>query len=75
MLDSFEGKPVLDFDFTDENYSLAEIRVLRYFVDSILAYVPQALNEIDGARITAVGDAITASIASNGSPQEVRLDF
>lgn len=75
VLDSFEGKPMLDFDFTDENYSLAEIRVLRNFVDSILADVPQALNEIDGARITAVGDAITASIASNGSPQEVRLDF
>ena len=75
VLDSFEGKPVIDFDFTSETWSFAEVRVLRNFVDSILADKPQALNEIDGARITAVGDAITASVTSDGSPRKVRLDF
>ena len=75
VLDKFEGKPSLELDFTPEAWAFAEVRVLRNFVDSILADEPQALTEIDGARITAVGDAITASVTSDGSPQEVRLDF
>lgn len=75
VLDGFEGQPTLDFDFTPEAWAFAEVRVLRNFVDSILADVPQALNEIDGARITAVGDSITASLAAGGAPQKVRLDF
>ncbi len=75
VLDNFEGKPSLELDFVPEAWAFAEVRVLRNFVDSILADEPQAVNEIDGARITAVGDAITASVNSDGSPQEVRLDF
>ena len=75
VLDRFDGNPTLEFDFNDEARTAAEERVLRNFVDSIIADVPQDLNEIDGARITAVGDAIWASINSGGAPTKVRLDF
>ena len=75
ILDSFVGKPIIDFDFEDEIWTAAEIRVLRGFVDSILGDAPQPLDEIDGARITAVGESILASIESGGAPTKVRLDF
>lgn len=75
VLDSLEGKPILNFEFADARLPSTEMRVLLNFADAILADKPQAVDEVDGARITAVGDAITASIKAGGAPTKVRLDF
>jgi predicted dehydrogenase len=75
VLDGIEGRPTIDFDYAQEAPAAGERRAARNFVESIIADVPQDLNEVDGARITAVGDAIWESIGAGGAPTKVRLDF
>ncbi len=75
VLDRLDGTPVVEFDFEPEPYTAAEIRLLRDFVDAIISDGVQPLDEFDGARISAVGDAIASSIRAGGTPQRVRLEF
>ena len=56
-LDSYDGKPIVKFDFGQEQWSMAEIRLLQNLAESIDADKPHAVTEIDGARISAVATA------------------